>query len=134
MGTPAYLAPEQARDSRNVDIRADIYSLGCTLYHLLTGQIPFQGNSLAELVLSHQLEDPAPLDQLRSGVSRQVEAIVQKMMAKKTEDRYQTPLEVAEALQPLAMIDEASLASWRAEDRHAASSAPSATAHTAPLP
>src|SRR5262249_5960744 len=68
MGPPAYLAPEQARDPRHVDIRADIYSLGCTLYHLLAGQVPFDGVTLAEVVLRHQLEEPAPVEKMRPEV------------------------------------------------------------------
>jgi serine/threonine protein kinase len=114
MGTPAYLAPEQARDSRRVDIRADIYSLGCTLYHLLTGQVPFRGVSLAEVVLRHQLEEPVPIDQARPGVPPEVQAVVHKMLAKKPDERYQTPAEVAEALAPFAAFFPAEAASWMA--------------------
>jgi len=99
MGTPAYLAPEQARDARQADIRSDIYSLGCTFYHLLSGTPPFHGMSLAELVLCHQFEDPAPIEQKRPEVAPELAAIIRKMMAKQPQDRYQTPAEVAEELQ-----------------------------------
>src|SRR5262249_18618884 len=116
MGTPAYLAPEQARDPRHVDIRADIYSLGCTLYHLLAGQVPFRGVSLAEIVLQHQLEEPAALDQARPGVAPEVQAILGKMMAKRPDDRYQTPSEVVEALAPFAAVDHETLLSWMTRD------------------
>src|SRR5205807_1969728 len=65
MGTPDYLAPEQARDAHTADIRADLYSLGCTLYFLLTGRAPFAGGTAAEKMYRHQFEEPAPLEQLR---------------------------------------------------------------------
>jgi tRNA A-37 threonylcarbamoyl transferase component Bud32 len=114
LGTPAYLAPEQARDARQVDIRGDIYSLGCTLYYILTGQPPFKGISLAEIVLQQQLEEPPPLDQLRAGVPGAVQAILRKMLAKRPQERYQTPAEVAAALAPFATFDEEVRASWTA--------------------
>jgi tetratricopeptide (TPR) repeat protein len=100
MGTPAFLAPEQARDSRRVDIRSDIYSLGCTLYYLLTGRVPFPGVGLAEIVVQHQLDEPEPIEKLRSDVPARVASVLRKMMAKRPEDRYQTPAEVAAALAP----------------------------------
>jgi tRNA A-37 threonylcarbamoyl transferase component Bud32 len=114
MGTPAYLAPEQARDARRVDIRGDIYSLGCTLYQLLSGQVPFRGESLAEVVLGHQLMEPPPLDDVRPDVPPEMQAVLRKMMAKRPEDRYQTPAEVAEALAAFAELDRAALAKWLA--------------------
>ncbi len=98
MGTPDYIAPEQSRSSHNVDIRADIYSLGCTLYHLLAGQAPFPRGSMIEKILKHQLDEPPPLEQIRPDVPPPVAALVRKMMAKKTEARYQTPAAVVAAL------------------------------------
>jgi WD40 repeat protein/serine/threonine protein kinase len=98
MGTPDYLAPEQARDAHNVDIRADLYSLGCTLYFLLVGRVPFPGGQLGEKLIKHQLEHPTPLRQLRADVPGEVEEVVQRLMAKKPEDRYQTPAELAQDL------------------------------------
>jgi serine/threonine protein kinase len=62
-GTPDYLAPEQALNFHQADARADIYSLGCTLYFLLTGQPPFAGGTLAERLLKHQQTEPPPLEQ-----------------------------------------------------------------------
>ncbi len=112
MGTPAYLAPEQARDARRVDIRGDIYSLGCTLYQLLSGQAPFRGESFAELVLAHQLLEPLPLDEVRPDVPPEVQAVLRKLMAKRPEDRYQTPAEVVEALAAFAELDQEALARW----------------------
>ena len=97
LGTPHYLAPEQARNASSVDSRADIYSLGCTFYYLLTAKPPFQGE-LTEILLKHQTEEPPAIEKLRPEVPAGVAGIVRLMMAKKPEDRYQTPGDVAEAL------------------------------------
>jgi serine/threonine-protein kinase len=98
MGTPDYIAPEQARSARGVDIRADLYSLGCTLYFLLTGRVPFPGGTLAQKLLSHQLDEPRPVEELRPETPPAVTAVLRQLMAKRPEDRYQTPAEAAEAL------------------------------------
>jgi hypothetical protein len=98
IGTPDYLAPEQCQDSHAVDIRADVYSLGCTLYFLLADQVPFPGGALMEKLLRHKLDPPQPVERLRPDVPGPVAAIVRKMMAKDREDRYATPAEVADAL------------------------------------
>jgi serine/threonine-protein kinase len=98
MGTADYMAPEQARDSRLVDIRSDIYGLGCTFYFLLTGQPPFSGGSAVEKILSHQLDEPTPLETLRPDVTPNLAAVVRRMMAKNPAQRFQTPAEVAVAL------------------------------------
>jgi serine/threonine protein kinase len=102
MGTPDFIAPEQARDAHTADIRADLYSLGCTFYFLLTGQVPFPGGSLTQKLLKQQLESPAPLEQLRPDVSSLVAAVVHRLMAKDPRDRYQSPAEAALALTRLA--------------------------------
>src|SRR5208283_236242 len=101
MGTLDYLSPEQARDSHEVDIRADLYSLGCTAYFLLTGKVPFSGGSAAGKIYKHQFEEPPPLDQQRPGLPREVVGVVRKLMAKRPEDRFQTPGELAVALAEL---------------------------------
>ena len=98
MGTVDYLAPEQAQQSHTVDIRSDIYSLGCTFYFLLSGSVPFPGGTLLEKLLKHKFEAPKPVEQRRPGVPPEVAAIVRKMMAKKPEDRYPKPADVATAL------------------------------------
>ncbi len=118
MGTPDFIAPEQARNSHTCDIRADLYSLGCTLYYLLAGRVPFLGGSFAEKLLKHQIEEPDAIAQVRRVMllnhkTRQgaaqvpramlvvpddVAAIVNKLMAKRPEDRYATPAELAQAL------------------------------------
>jgi serine/threonine-protein kinase len=100
MGTPAFLAPEQARDARRADIRSDLYSLGCTLYYLLTGRQPFPGQSLAEVIVQHQLDEPESVTKLRPDVPAGVAAVLRRLMAKRPEDRYQTPAEAAVALAP----------------------------------
>jgi eukaryotic-like serine/threonine-protein kinase len=101
LGTADYLAPEQAIDSHTVDGRADIYSLGATFYFLLTGNPPYAEGTVAQKLLWHQTRTPKPIREVRSEVPADVAAILQKMMAKKPEDRYQTPGQLAEALLPL---------------------------------
>jgi serine/threonine protein kinase len=103
IGTPDYLAPEQAVSSRAADIRSDLYSLGCTLHFLLTGRAPFTAESLTQILLQHQMEEPPPLEQGRPDVPPAVAAIVKKLLAKRPEDRFQTPAELAWALEPLSI-------------------------------
>jgi serine/threonine protein kinase len=102
MGTPDFIAPEQARDTHTADIRADLYSLGCTLYFLLTARAPFPIGSMLEKLLKHQLDTPTPLERLRPETPPQVVAVVNRLMAKHPENRYQTPAEAAAALAPLS--------------------------------
>jgi hypothetical protein len=98
LGTPDFISPEQARNPRNVDIRADLYSLGCTFYFILTGQLPFPGGTGVEKMLKHQLDRPRDIGELRSGLPTSVVNVVQRLMAKKPDDRYQTPQELANTL------------------------------------
>lgn len=98
LGTPDYIAPEQAVESHTVDIRADLYSLGCSFYFLLTGQVPFPGGTLLQKLNKHQSEEPQPVERLRPEVPPNVAMIVRKLMAKKPTDRYQTPATLASAL------------------------------------
>jgi CheY-like chemotaxis protein/serine/threonine protein kinase len=103
VGTADYMAPEQWMNAHKVDIRADLYSLGCTFYFLLTGRVPFPGNEPMEKMLKHHLDEPVPVEQLRPRVPAKVLAIVRRLLAKKPEQRYQQPLELAEALrEPLS--------------------------------
>lgn len=98
LGTPYYISPEQIRGARDVDGRTDIYSLGGTFYHLLTGKIPYEGSSPAVIMAMH-LNDPAPDPQkARPPLDGDICGIIQKMMAKKLEDRYQSMEEVEQAL------------------------------------
>jgi eukaryotic-like serine/threonine-protein kinase len=100
VGTFDYVAPEQARHSRAADIRSDIYSLGCTIYHMLSGTVPFPGPSLPEKVFAHQAVEPTPLDQMVPGLPKGLAEIVQRMMRKSPDERFATPLQVAQALEP----------------------------------
>jgi WD40 repeat protein len=102
LGTPDYIAPEQAEDSRAADVRSDIYSLGCTLYHLLTGRVPFPGDSVLRKLDGHRRSEPEALRKLRPEVPAELAAVVAKMMAKKPANRFRTPAEVAAALAPFA--------------------------------
>jgi serine/threonine protein kinase len=99
-GTPDYMAPEQAIDFHTADIRADIYSLGCTFYCLLAGQPPFPGGSLTEKLMKHQAAPPPAIDDLRKEVPPALTLVVKKMLAKRPPDRYAKPGDVAGALQP----------------------------------
>ena len=98
LGTPDYIAPEQILDAQSADIRADVYSLGGTLYHLLTGRPPFKANSLYDIYQAHISRDADLLNFVRSEVSAELAALVAKMMAKDPDRRFQTPGEVAQAL------------------------------------
>jgi tRNA A-37 threonylcarbamoyl transferase component Bud32 len=98
LGTPDFLAPEQALEPHGVDIRADLYSLGCTFYYLLTGRVPFPAGSLLLKLNKHQNEQPPPVEALRSDVPPGVARVVRKLMAKDPGDRYRTPAELAAAL------------------------------------
>lgn len=98
LGTVDYLAPEQALDSHLVDPRADVYSLGCTLYFALTGRPPFPEGTLAQRVLKHQTQQPEPIAAKRPDVPPALEAICRRMMAKSPAARYQTATEVSAAL------------------------------------
>jgi serine/threonine protein kinase len=98
MGTVDYMAPEQAIDSHAVDIRADIYSLGCTLFYLLTGQPPFPGGTEAEKLVKHQMKLPPDVREMRPEVPEHLAAILGKMLAKEPAQRFQTPGELLRAL------------------------------------
>jgi serine/threonine protein kinase len=100
LGTPSYMAPEQIRDAKNVDIRADIYALGCTLYFLLTGRPPFVEDNIMSLIFAHGEKVPQPTNELRPDVPGALAELIAKMLAKDPKDRPQTPAEVAKALVP----------------------------------
>ncbi|HUT13805.1 MAG TPA: serine/threonine-protein kinase [Thermoguttaceae bacterium] len=98
LGTADYLSPEQALDSHGVDARADIYSLGCSLYYLLTGHPPFSEGTLPQRLIAHQKEPPPSILEDRPDAPEDLIEICMRMMAKKPKHRYQTARDVAEAL------------------------------------
>jgi serine/threonine protein kinase len=100
MGTPDYLAPEQAMNSRAADIRADLYSLGCTFYFLLTAKPPFVGVELTEVLLKHQMEKPASLAKRGVEAPPGVQDVLDRLLAKDPDDRYQTPAGLVADLSP----------------------------------
>ncbi len=100
MGSPHYFAPEQALDAHAADIRSDVYSLGCTLYHLLAGRPPFDGPSLIALVDAHRAGGARPLNEVRPDVTAELAAVVGKMMARWPAQRFPTPAAAATALKP----------------------------------
>jgi len=106
LGTPDYIAPEQIRDTHSADIRADIYSLGCTLYCLLTGQPPFPDGSASQKLVAHLERMPKDISSLRPDLPVELALIVERMMEKRPAHRYQNPFEVAEALAPFAKGDD----------------------------
>src|ERR1700753_3259501 len=93
IGTAQYLSPEQARGD-SVDARSDVYSLGCVLYEILTGEPPFTGDSPVAVAYQHVREDPVPPSQRHEGVSADLDAVVLKALAKNPENRYQTAAEM----------------------------------------
>ncbi|MFO0964922.1 MAG: serine/threonine-protein kinase [Gemmataceae bacterium] len=100
LGTADYLSPEQALSCHEVDVRSDIYSIGATFYTLLAGEPPFHHSKLTQKLMDHQFNDPPPLGKRRRDVPPGLCALIMRMMAKKPEDRFQTPAEARDALAP----------------------------------
>jgi WD40 repeat protein/tRNA A-37 threonylcarbamoyl transferase component Bud32 len=100
VGTPDYIAPEQALEPQKADIRADIYSLGCTLYHLLAGQPPFPEGTALQKLMSHQERKPKPIRECRDDLPDELVSVLRRMMAKEPAKRFQTPAAVIKALAP----------------------------------
>ena len=104
LGSPNYMAPEQMRDSKSVDARADIWSLGVVLYELFTGEPPFRGESMTE-VCAKVLTAPAPFpSERRPDLAPALEAIVLRCLEKRPEDRFADVAELASALEPFASV------------------------------
>jgi serine/threonine-protein kinase len=97
VGTVDFIAPEQARNSSQVDIRADLYSLGCTFCYLVTGKVPYPGGTPTEKLLKHSIDPLPPL----TAIPPPVRGVIHKLMAKKPEERYQTPAELVAVLDRL---------------------------------
>jgi serine/threonine protein kinase len=100
LGTADYLAPEQALECSRVDVRADIYSLGATGFFLLTGKPPYEGAKIAQKLIAHQVQRVPAVRELRPDVPPALAAVVERMLAKRPAERYQTPGEVIAALDP----------------------------------
>jgi serine/threonine protein kinase len=100
LGTADYVAPEQTRDSHEVDHRCDIYALGGTLYFLLTGQSPFPDGTPADKMIGHRQRKPTPVRSLRPDVPAGLAVVIDKMMAKNPDERFESAAEVAEAVAP----------------------------------
>ena len=111
MGTPFYMAPEQARGSKLVDHRADIYAVGVILYECLTGQVPFRASSFNELMFKIALEDPRPIRSLAPNVDEQLAAIVTRAMSRDSSQRHATAVELRAALTDWARTVDPSRAS-----------------------
>jgi eukaryotic-like serine/threonine-protein kinase len=107
VGTPEFMAPEQGRDSRLVDTRSDIYSLGCTLYMMLAGRPPFKAASSFEMAVMHLSQPPQPITHYNPALPPELAGVVHRMLAKQPEDRFQTPGAVANALRPWARLNAA---------------------------
>ena len=90
LGTADFIAPEQLEDPHNADHRADMYSLGCTFYYLLSGQVPFRGGTLIQKLDRQRWETPPSVDQLRKDVPKEVAAVIRRLMMKHPDDRYQS--------------------------------------------
>jgi serine/threonine-protein kinase len=100
VGTPVYMSPEQV-EGKPVDHRSDIYSFGVTCYHMLAGKVPFAGSNAYQIAIKHVREEPRPLEKKRSDLPPGLVAIVNKMLAKKPRDRYQSARELLEDLSRL---------------------------------
>ena len=104
VGTVDYISPEQGADSKRADIRSDLYSLGCSWYHMLTGEVPYPDGTAADRLRAHNL---APVPDPRSHnerIPRAVVAVLQRLMAKRPDDRYQTPQELIDDLRQPALL------------------------------
>src|SRR6185369_9537945 len=106
LGTPFYMAPEQARGDKHVDARADVFALGCVLFHCLVGRAPFAGEEIHAALLRVVLEDAPRLSSERDDIPPALDALVARMLAKSPDDRPDDAADVAEQLEALGSIGE----------------------------
>jgi eukaryotic-like serine/threonine-protein kinase len=104
LGSPVYMAPEQLRDAKTVDRRADLWSLGVVLYELITGRLPFDAESVAEIFVAILERTPRPMAALRRDVPPELDRVVMRCLARDAEERFQDAAELADALAPFAPI------------------------------
>ena len=136
-GTPAYMAPEQAEGQQSVDHRCDLFSLGCVMYRLLTGELPFQGSNNLTILLAVIEREPRPLSELSPQLPSALAELVMRLLAKRREDRVQSAREVVEALEAIERsLHVAEIARVRAasEPRPPVSSGMVDAAQTSPAP
>jgi serine/threonine-protein kinase len=112
LGTVDYMAPEQVDDPHGVDIRADLYSLGCTFYEMLAGHAPFPDGTPVEKVCAHRTREAVPVQQERPEIPENVAAVVSKLLVKQPAQRYQTPGEVSAALAGILVRMEPGTMAW----------------------
>jgi serine/threonine-protein kinase len=117
VGTVDYISPEQAHDAGKADTRSDIYSLGCTFFHMLAGEPPFAKGSLAERIMGHLKAPPPDICKLNAEVPAVFDYILKRMLAKKPKDRYQTPKELLKDLEHPERIDPAANTPVKTEER-----------------
>ena len=137
VGTVDYMAPEQARDSALADVRSDIYSLGCTLYHMVAGAPPFAEGGIGERVYKHMSVDPVDVRTHNPAVPAGLWTVLRRMMAKHPDDRFQTPGDLIEALRsiPSDLDESSSDSSTELKAPRPATQPPSATSPSpSPLP
>lgn len=104
MGTPDYMSPEQGWDTRTVDIRGDVYSLGCTAFRLITGRVPFRGDNPLQTLMVRCSTDAPPIRSFLPEIPESLEAIIAEMLARNPAERFQTPGEIATAIAPFCEV------------------------------
>ncbi|MGE3807618.1 MAG: serine/threonine-protein kinase, partial [Gemmataceae bacterium] len=139
VGSPEYIAPEQLANAQQVDIRADLYSLGCTFYYLLSGKVPFEGRNVTEILDKHRWAPPRLVKLTRPDVPMELAEIIRKLMGKRPEERFQTPAEAEAALKGLmakerALFEPAEQLRSKTEPGPALAAQPAGMAGTAAAP